>query len=373
MLKVYFTAATSYDGDLKGNHRKIIEIIEKNSAELISGRQIIDEFLLKEDKTRTREQIFLREKKHIDEADCIIAEVTKPSLGVGTEIEYALNRQKPVLALVHKENEDRLSPMLAGNPAENLFIEHYDFENAHFVIQEFLNHVSLVKKKKGKLIVVDGGDGSGKTTQVNLLVKFLKTKKIPVKYMDFPRYYNSFHGRTVGRFLRGEFGSIDEVSPYLASLAYALDRAAVKKEMDEYLQKGGYIIANRYATSNMAHQGAKFTDEKQREKYLKWVYELEYKVHKIPREDVVIYLYVPWKIGLDLTQNKPAREYLHGKQDIHEEDIKYRKEVEKLYLHLSSVNDHWFKINCVQNSKLLTPEIIHNQIVKILKEKNIIA
>jgi dTMP kinase len=83
----------------------------------------------------------------------------------------------------------------------------------------------------------------------------------------------------------GEFGNIDQVSPYLASLAYALDRATIKREMTDFLAKGGYIIANRYATSNMAHQSAKFTDEKERKDFIKWVYELEYKVHRIPKEN----------------------------------------------------------------------------------------
>jgi len=357
MLKVYFTAATSYDGDLKGNHRKIIEIIEKNSAELISGRQIIDEFLLKEDKTRTREQIFLREKKHIDEADCIIAEVTKPSLGVGTEIEYALNRQKPVLALVHKENEDRLSPMLAGNPAENLFIEHYDFENAHFVIQEFLNHVSLVKKKKGKLIVVDGGDGSGKTTQVNLLVKFLKTKKIPVKYMDFPRYYNSFHGRTVGRFLRGEFGSIDEVSPYLASLPYTLDRVRAKYLLLEML-KDGHVVCDRYTPSNLAYQAAKLPLAA-RPKFVNFLEQGEYGELGLPKPDLVIYLHVPALVAAKLIVAR-------AKPDQHEANLAYQAAVIEMYLTLAKSRKNWHIVRCVKNGKLRSRAEIHKEVFSIV-------
>src|SRR3990167_8453524 len=166
-----------------------------------------------------------------------------------------------------------------------------------------------MNNKKGKLIVIDGGDGSGKTIQAKLLLGYFKTNKLPAKYFDFPQY-ESFYGKTVAKFLRGEFGNIDQVSPYLASLAYALDRASAKNEMEFLLKKGGYIIANRYATSNIAHQGAKFFSIKEREHYLKWVYELEYKIHRIPKEDIVIYLYVPWQIGSKLTENRKKRKYL---------------------------------------------------------------
>jgi len=229
-----------------------------------------------------------------------------------------------------------------------------------------------INTKKGRFIVVDGGDGSGKTTQAKLLIDYFKKIKIPVQHFDFPQYYNSFHGKTVARFLRGEFGNIDQVSPYLASLAYALDRASVKKEMDKILNTGTYIVANRYATSNMAHQGAKFKDEGQREDYLRWVYELEYKVHKIPQEDIVIYLYVPWEIGLKLTTKKGEREYLKGKEDIHEKDLLFRKASEEMYLKLAKRYKHWVKIDCVQDNRLLTPEEIHEKIIRVLKSKGLI-
>jgi len=101
--------------------------------------------------------------------------------------------------------------------------------------QHFFDEVKTLQKRKGKLIVIDGGDGSGKATQSALLKSYLEKHGKRVKYMDFPRYYNSFHGRVVGRFLTGEFGALDQVSPYLAALAYALDRASAKEEMDNLI------------------------------------------------------------------------------------------------------------------------------------------
>jgi len=332
MLKVYFTASASHNGELIPYYKKILDNIKKQTVKIISGQQVTDRKLLEEDKKLTAEQIFHREQYFINEADLIIAEVSKPSLGVGSEIVYALSLDKPVLALVMTGYEDKISPMVAGNPSENLFIEYYKKDGFQNIINRFIRnikvlikHKNILKKSKGKLIVIDGGDGSGKTTQAKLLIDYFKKENLPVKYYDFPQYYTSFHGKTVARFLRGEFGEINDVSPYLASLSYALDRATVKKEMDDFLKRGGYIICNRYATSSLAHQGAKYNNVKERKEFMKWLYELEYKVHKMPKENIVFYLYVPWKIGMTLTTKKESRQYLKGKkQDIAEKDLHHR-------------------------------------------------
>ncbi len=223
-------------------------------------------------------------------------------------------------------------------------------------------------KTKGKLIVIDGGDGSGKTIQTKLLVTFFRQKGILTKLYDFPQYH-TFHGKTVARFLRGEFGEFDEVSPYLASLAFALDRASVKKEMEDFLKKGGFIITNRYTTSNMAHQSAKFKNKNDQEAYLKWICELEYHIHKIPKEDLVIFLYVPWQISQKLTEKKGERDYLKGKGlDVAEKNLGHRVSAEKMYLALAKRYKHWVKINCVKNDQMLPKEVIHRQIVKIVKK-----
>jgi dTMP kinase len=252
-------------------------------------------------------------------------------------------------------------------------LEHYDNNNLKTIIKQFLNQVVILQKRQGKLIVIDGGDGSGKSTQSDLLLEYLKKKGYKITYVDYPRYYTSFHGRIVGRFLAGEFGQFDQVSPYLTSLAYAIDRAGTKEEMDECLEAGGIIVANRYATSSIAHQAAKLPPEK-RSEFISWLDELEYKVHKIPREDIVIYLYVPWKIGLMLTGKKGDRAYLNGsKTDIAEADLNHRRLSEEMYLQLARTRKNWVTINCVQKGKILSKEIIHQKIVDILKKKNIIS
>ncbi len=366
MLKVYFTAATSYDGQLHDNYRKIINLLKKEETKIISGSQIIDEQLLSQDRRLTRQQIFNREKKLIEQADLLIAEVSRPSLGVGSEIVYALNKRKPVLALVYQNSEDKISPMIAGNPSDNLFLERYNNERLPYIIHSFIEHIKTIKKRKGFLIVIEGGNGSGKTTQTTMLVNYFKKENLPTKYVDFPQYYTSFHGKTVARFLSGEFGAIDEVSPYLAALAFAVDRASIKNEMEDFLKKGGYIIANRYATSSLAHQGAKFSDQEKRREFLDWLYELEYKVHRIPKEDIVIYLYVPWRIGMELVKKRGRR------LDIEEKDLAYWQAVEQTYLDFAKHNKHWVMIDCAADGKILPPVVIHKKILDILRQKKIL-
>lgn len=359
----------SSNGLYRENYQHIVAFLEKSDITLTSGQQIIDLKLSAREKALSSKEIFKRERERIDEADVVIAEVTSPSTGVGGEIVYALTKDKPVLALVFKENEDTLTPMIAGNPSENLFLEHYDFDNLHLILKHFISHIQRIHRRKGKLIVIDGADGAGKTTQATLLVDFFKGKKIPVKYFDFPRYYTSFHGKTIAQFLRGEFGQLDTISPYLISLAYALDRASVKEEMDEFLEKGGVIVCNRYATSTMAHQTARLKNEKEKRAFLKWIYELEYKIHKIPKEDVVIYLTLPWKMGVQLTGKKDKRKYLQGKSDdIAERDKSHRIESAKMYEYLASTYGHWITINCVAHNTMLSPQKIHTEVVSKIKK-----
>lgn len=370
-MKVYFTASTTNDGEMSAQNKAIIRVLKDLSATITSGEQIILPEELENDLKLSPEEIFRREKKGIEKSDCIVAEVTKASSGVGGEIVYALMHHKPVLALFYKDAKNLLSPMISGNPSDDLYLEHYEMDNLHLILKNFLAQVKTIEKRKGKLIVIDGGDGSGKTVQSQLLLDYLKKKNVAVKYYDFPRYYTSFHGRIVGRFLAGEFGKLEDVSPYLASLAYALDRASAKEEMDEWLGHGGVILSNRYATSSMAHQGARVASSGRKE-FIDWIDELEYKVHKIPREDIVIYLHVPWRIGMELTQKKGDRGYIGKGADITEKDLHHREEAEKMYLSLAKSRANWVVVECVKNGKLLSKEVIHQEVVKILRTKKLI-
>lgn len=369
-MKIFFTAATTNNGDYLTQEKAIIDALKGLGHALTSGEQILDHDELEADAKRTPEEIFQREKTAIDEADCVVAEVTKPSSGVGGELVYALTHHKPVLALFYKDAANELSAMITGNPSDHLYLEHYDEDSLPIILKHFLEQVVVEQNRRGKLIVIDGGDGSGKTTQADLLISYLKSKNIPVKGFDFPRYYSSFHGKMAGRFLAGEFGS--DVSPYLASLAYALDRASAKEEMDAWLAHGGVIVSNRYATSNMAHQGARLP-EGARVEFLDWIDELEYKVHKIPREDIVIYLHVPWQVSVELTKKKGERAYLGDRKDILEANDKHRQESEAMYLALAKQRKNWVLIECVENGAILSKEAIHEKVLSVLRERKIIS
>jgi len=374
-MRVYFTASTALNGEFTGIYSEILTILKDNNCTILSGQQIVDKKVLEKEKLLDKTTIFKREKNLIEQADFIVAEVTKPSSGVGGEIVYALMHEKPVLALVQEKSEDAISPMIAGNPSHNFFLHYYRQKQLAYLIEDFISHIDSLSKRKGKFIVIDGADGSGKTIQAQLLITYLKKKNIPASYFDFPQYYASFHGDIVARFLRGEFGNMNEISPYLISLAFALDRASAKKEMDDMLKKGNIIIANRYAGSNMAHQGARIIDDKEREKYLTWVYDLEYKIHKIPKEDCVVYLHVPYTIAQTLSQQKGQRAHLKGKADIAENDIKHQAQSEQMYLSLCRKFKHWIKIDCIDphTNNIYAPHIIHEKILESLVKQGILA
>ena len=219
--------------------------------------------------------------------------------------------------------------------------------------------------KTGKLIVFEGIDGSGKTTQLTLLKHYLDSRDIPNEVIDFPRYWDSFHGKTIAKYLKGEFGEVDSVSPYLISLAYSLDRATAKREMNRWLTEGKIVLANRYATSNMAHQAAKLP-EKKREDFLSWLHELEYRVNKIPKEDLVVYLHVPVGVARALLIKR-------GKRDIHEKKFEFLTQSEVMYKKLSRRFKHWVKIGCVTNDGiLLAKEAIHRKVLVILRKNKIL-
>lgn len=218
--------------------------------------------------------------------------------------------------------------------------------------------------KKGKLIVIEGNDASGKNTQSKLLLQYFQKKNMPVGYLDFPNY-QSFFGKIIARFLNGEFGKLEEVSPYLVSLPYALDQNAYTESINEQLEKGVVVIANRYLTSSMAHQSAKLPSEK-REEYLAWFKELVYKEFKMLEPDLVIYLFVPYKIALNLSNKKKHLHSLDLGMDIAEKNVKHRIESEKMYLKLVEKQKNWVKINCVDKGKLLSKEEIHQKIVQEL-------
>lgn len=230
------------------------------------------------------------------------------------------------------------------------------------------------KTKRGKLIVLEGIDGSGKKTQLDLLVRFLKEKNLPVKLADFPQYYTSFFGSLVGRYLKEEFGEADKINPYLASLAYAGDRWEAKSQLEEWLSEGKIIIANRY-TGSSSHQAGKIPPGNARDRFLDWLDELEYNVYGIPREDLVLLFDIPAEVGQELVGKKKKRDYASGqKRDGHEKSRAHLRNARSAYLEVAKRYDYWVKINCLdQSGNLKSSEGIHQEVVKILEGKGILC
>lgn len=225
---------------------------------------------------------------------------------------------------------------------------------------------------KGKLVVLEGSDGAGKTTQLELLKTYLKTHHIPHQSLDFPQYYKTFFGKWIGRFLKGEFGRVEDLSPYLVMFPYAADRWQARDDMEQWLDEGKIVLSNRYTGSN-AYQAAKLP-KSARARYISMAFEMEYEAFGIPREDLVIYLYVPYEISQKLIEAKSRRKYLGNgaKKDIHESNERLMREVESVYLDFCKKYRHWVKVDCTRNGEIMSKEEIHEKVVEVLRKKKII-
>jgi len=365
-MKIYLGGAVS-------STKKLLPRLKKIELELKGlGHQVVGGALKKGVKSKdkkTAAKLYKRELKLIASSDLMIADVTVPSWGTAFLMEDALEHERSVLALFYKDNGHDLPLMIKGHP--ELYADYYDEDNLHAVLIKNLKHFEQMRLKKGKLIVIDGADGSGKGTQTKKLLGYLKKTKLKNKYITFPRYYTSFHGKHVGRFLTGEFGGNNEVSPYLSSLAFALDRLHARDEIVEWLQDGNLVVADRYVTASMAHQGSKMPPRK-RKVFVNWLYDMEYKEHKLPKEDLVLYLYVPVKISQKLLEKKGLRKYTKGK-DKAEADVKHQQASINMYRQFCKRYKHWVEIKCVDNKgKLFSIEEVHDKILDALKDKNII-
>lgn len=210
-----------------------------------------------------------------------------------------------------------------------------------------------------KLIVIEGIDGSGKLTQLQLLAAYFNKNQIKYATFDFPQYGKTFFGNFAGRFLDGEFGHFSRINPYLASFPYAADRWQVKDKIWQAINENKIVVCNRYTPSSI-YQAAKIKLT-ERQKFLSWVETLEYEVFGIPRPSLVIFLYVPLILAQTLIAKKNKDQY--------EKDLKYLKKVEDLYLDNVKNNQSWVMINCVDNNKIISTTEINRKVIDILNKK----
>lgn len=213
----------------------------------------------------------------------------------------------------------------------------------------------------GKLIVIEGLDGSGKATQAELLYKRLCDGGCSVKKVSFPNY-ESASSSLVKMYLNGEFGSHpDDVNAYAASSFYAVDRyASYKKEWKVFLDSGGTVIADRYTTSNAIHQCSKLPRE-QWDGYLNWLFDYEYKLLRIPEPTLTFYLHVDPEVSQQLMSKRYDGD--EQKKDIHEKDLDYLKRSQDAASYCVDKLG-WVLIECCRDGVLRSVEEIHSDIMK---------
>ncbi len=217
----------------------------------------------------------------------------------------------------------------------------------------------------GKLIVIEGTDGSGKSTQFKKLTERLLAEGIEFQKLVFPQYAEP-SSALIRMYLGGEFGSDPaDVNAYAASAFYAVDRyASYKKAWGEWYDNGGLILSDRYTTSNAVHQASKEPKEKQQE-FLKWLYEFEYDKLGMPRPDLVIYLDVPTSFTEQMMRNREQE--TNTKADIHEQNMDYLATCREMGRTAAGYYG-WNIINCVSDGKMRTIEDIHEEIYRRVRQ-----
>lgn len=215
------------------------------------------------------------------------------------------------------------------------------------------------------IITIEGIDGSGKGTQAKLLAEHMrKSGYDKVELLSFPSYDKTFFGREVGAFLRGEYGTIDQVHPKMASILYACDRFEMAKWMREKIKNGYIIICDRYTDSNIAHQISKLDSKEERDEMKKWLDEMEFEILGIPKPIVTLYLDVPHNVTKKLVLTKDTRDYTNDAEDIHEADYDYLKKTSDIYEELCEERG-WTRINCLgENGYIKSVDEIHASIIK---------
>jgi dTMP kinase len=220
---------------------------------------------------------------------------------------------------------------------------------------------------RGKFIAIEGIDGSGKRTQLDLLARALESRGVPCAQFSFPRYDSSF-GRLVAQYLNGEFGPLSAVDAHLSALLYAGDRFESKQELEAAIASGKTLLADRYIASNLAHQTARVAPE-DREEFLNWLKHLEYGLYALPAEDLVIYLRLPLGEAHRLVGLKKAREYTNLQRDLQEADQKHLEQAALVYERLAT-EPNWVTIECASpGGTLLGPDAIHAAVLSAVSAR----
>ena len=227
-----------------------------------------------------------------------------------------------------------------------------------------------------KFIALEGLDGAGKSTQLKLLKEWFDSKGLKYEYLHFPRTESPFYGEMVAKFLRGDFGNLDQVDPYLVAILYAGDRRDASQQIENAIKDETYVIVDRYVYSNIAYQCAKLESKEAKNKLKDWILDLEFDYNKIIKPDISIFLDVPFEFTKNsLTNNRGGddRDYLEGKEDIHESSLQFQLDVKDVYVDLLKIENDFFNVSCFdENNTMLKPQLIFSQISELLIKNKIV-
>ena len=222
-------------------------------------------------------------------------------------------------------------------------------------------------------IVLEGVDGSGKSTQIAKLREMFAQRGIESEYLHFPRFDAPYFGDLIARFLRGELGSIEQVDPYIVALLYAGDRHDAAKMIGRWLSEGKVVICDRYVYSNVGYQCAKMQDSEEREKLRKWILQLEYDHFAIPKPDVSLFLDVPFAFTerklLQEQREGEDRAYLNGQKDIHEQSMDLQRAVRDVYIKAAEYDEALHVVDCsTKENEMASPDEIFSRIEAVVSQ-----
>ena len=215
-------------------------------------------------------------------------------------------------------------------------------------------------------IVLEGLDGAGKSTQIRMLRQLFADRGVESEYVHFPRFDSPVYGQLIARFLRGEFGGVQEVDPYLVALIFAGDRADAAPQIRQWLAEGKAVMLDRYVYSNVGFQCAKLPAGEERDRLADWIVNLEFGHNALPRPDLSLFLDVPFAFTerkLSEAREGDDRDYLQGGQDIHEASLQLQQDVRSVYLASAAKDSSLRVVDCSDASGAMeSPEGIFAKI-----------
>ncbi len=228
----------------------------------------------------------------------------------------------------------------------------------------------------GKLIVIDGTDGAGKTTQLKLLRETLEYQGYQIEEADFPQY-NTKSAGLVEEYLSGKYGDSKSVTAYQAAIFYAADRYDASFQIRQWLKEGKIVLSNRYVSSSLGHQGGKIDNPLERRLFFNWLYDLEYKIFNLPRPDLSLILYLEPEIAQQLAKERQREDWKGKTKDIHEDDLNHLKKAAQIFLEVADTFPDFRLIRCSHHGQILSRSDIHYlvglQVAKILNGQKTVA